>query len=274
MPAPTTPTSSGSAPAASPSPCCSATSPPPAIGLVNSATFIVSGLDMTTETTVSALASPRAVEAARAALASGRRPRRRRHRPGLRLAAPQRPRVELLGQQLPARREPARFDILFWNNDTTRLPAGLHSDFLDLYVDERPRRGTLQVLGTPVDLGQVMCDTFVVGRLTDHIIPWDVAYRTTQLLGGKSQFVLSIERAHPGDPQPAGQPEGVIPDRRRTPADCVPSGARPRPRWRIVVDPGTRGSRLGRARRAPRRNVLGNDAHPPLDPAPGRYVHL
>ncbi len=36
-----------------------------------------------------------------------------------------------------------------------------------------------------------MCDTFIVAGYTDHIIPWDGAYRTTQLLGGDSEFVLS-----------------------------------------------------------------------------------
>ena len=47
------------------------------------------------------------------------------------------------------------------------------------------------MLGTPVDLGKVSCDSFVVAGYTDHLIPWDGAYRTTQLLGGESQFVLS-----------------------------------------------------------------------------------
>jgi hypothetical protein len=42
------------------------------------------------------------------------------------------------------------------------------------------------VLGTPVDLGKVSCDSFVVAGYTDHLIPWDGAYRTTQLLGGES----------------------------------------------------------------------------------------
>ena len=55
----------------------------------------------------------------------------------------------LLGENPPA------FDILFWNNDTTRLPAGLHSDFLDLYLTNGLVEGTLDVLGTTVDLGKV-----------------------------------------------------------------------------------------------------------------------
>ena len=91
----------------------------------------------------------------------------------------------LMGENPPA------FDILYWNNDTTRLPAGLHSDFLDLSLTNGLVEGTLDVLGTTVDLGNVTCDTFVVAVHTDHIIPWDAAYRTTQVMGGDSTFVFS-----------------------------------------------------------------------------------
>ena len=91
----------------------------------------------------------------------------------------------LMGENPPA------FDILYWNNDTTRLPAGLHSDFLDLYLTNGLVEGTLDVLGTTVDLRNVTCDTFVVAGHTDHLIPWDAAYRTTQVMGGDSTFVLS-----------------------------------------------------------------------------------
>lgn len=53
-----------------------------------------------------------------------------------------------------------------------------HSDFLDLCVTNGLVEGTLNVLGTPVDLSKVMCDSFVAGY-TDHLIPLDRAYRTT-----------------------------------------------------------------------------------------------
>src|SRR4029450_6777383 len=83
------------------------------------------------------------------------------------------------------------FDILFWNADTTNLPAGLHSDFLDLLgSDGLARPGAVEVLGPPIDLGKVRCDAYVVAGATDHIIPWTGAYRTTQMLGGDSEFVL------------------------------------------------------------------------------------
>jgi polyhydroxyalkanoate synthase subunit PhaC len=92
----------------------------------------------------------------------------------------------LLGKKPPA------FDILFWNADTTRLPASLHADFIDIAMENRlTRPGGHTVLGTPVDLSQVTTDAYVVAGITDHLTPWQSCYRSTQLLGGDARFVLS-----------------------------------------------------------------------------------
>jgi polyhydroxyalkanoate synthase len=242
--------------------------------LVHSATFLVAGLDTETDSTVGSLASRRAVEAARA----------RSRRAGV-LAGEDMAKVfawlrpndlvwnywvnnYLLGENPPA------FDILFWNGDTTRLPAGLHSDFLDLYLGNGLVHGTLEVLGTPVDLGRVTCDAFVVAGYTDHIIPWDGAYRTTQLLGGDSEFVLSTGGHIQAILNPLDNPKssylvsgspGATAAAWRDGATVV-SGSW-WPRWHEWL-----AARSGRRRAAP--IALGNTAHPPLDPAPGRYVHL
>jgi polyhydroxyalkanoate synthase len=89
-------------------------------------------------------------------------------------------------------RRPPAFDVLFWNQDTVRLAAGLHRDFIHLSLENSlARPGALEVLGAPVDLSAVQLDSYVVAGSTDHIIPWENAYRSTQLLGGASRFVLS-----------------------------------------------------------------------------------
>ncbi len=243
-------------------------------GLVNSATFLVAGLDTRTETTVTALASRRAVEAARA----------RSLRAGVlsgddmaKVFAWLRPNDlvwnywvnnYLLGENPPA------FDILFWNNDTTRLPAGLHSDFLDLYLTNGLVEGTLDVLGTPADLGKVVCDTFVVAGYTDHIIPWDGAYRTTQLMGGASQFVLS-NGGHiqailnpPGNPKASYLTSDELP---ATAAEWRQSASETRGSWWTLWHAWL-AARSGDTR--PRRGHTGNASHQRLDAAPGRYVHL
>ncbi|HEY6890778.1 MAG TPA: alpha/beta fold hydrolase, partial [Solirubrobacter sp.] len=92
----------------------------------------------------------------------------------------------LLGKQPPA------FDILHWNQDTVRMAAGLHRDFVMMALDNAlAQPGGMRVLGTGVDLKEVELDAYIVAGSNDHIVDWRNAYRSTQLLGGDSRFVLS-----------------------------------------------------------------------------------
>ena len=87
----------------------------------------------------------------------------------------------LLGNAPPA------FDVLYWNNDTTRLAAQLHGDFLDLiYANPFVNPGQLEVRGTPLDMRRVNLDSYVVAGLTDHITPWQGCYNTATLYGERS----------------------------------------------------------------------------------------
>ncbi len=89
-------------------------------------------------------------------------------------------------------RKPSPFDILFWNADTTRMTAGLHRDFLQLgATNALVQPGGATMLGSPVDLGLIDRDSYLVAGITDHICPWQSCYRTTQLLGGRKRFILS-----------------------------------------------------------------------------------
>src|SRR4030095_15531654 len=82
---------------------------------------------------------------------------------------------------------PPTFDVLYWTNDTTRLPARLHADFLDL-IDVNPfvNPGRLKVCGTLLDMRRVDLDSYVVAGLTDHITPWPGCYHTEKLYGARS----------------------------------------------------------------------------------------
>ncbi len=92
----------------------------------------------------------------------------------------------LLGQRPPA------FDILAWNADSTRMPAAMHSFYLrSLYVKNQLARGELSLAGQRLSLPDIKCDTYVVGAINDHIVPWQASYRATQLLGGNVRYVLS-----------------------------------------------------------------------------------
>src|SRR5260370_31324193 len=87
---------------------------------------------------------------------------------------------------------PPVFDILPWNADSTNLPARLHAEFLDIFKNNTLcKPGAVQVLGTPVDLSRITIPTFVTGAVTDHLTPWKGCYRTTELVGGPSTFVLT-----------------------------------------------------------------------------------
>ncbi|MFZ1772463.1 MAG: alpha/beta fold hydrolase [Rhizobiaceae bacterium] len=92
----------------------------------------------------------------------------------------------LLGNQPPA------FDVLYWNADTTRLPARLHGDFLDLiFTNPFMNPGKMSIGGVPIDLTKVKHDTYVIGGTTDHITPWKAVYQTARIFGDQTTFILS-----------------------------------------------------------------------------------
>jgi polyhydroxyalkanoate synthase len=168
---------------------------------------------------------------------------------------------------------PPAFDILYWNNDTTRLPARFHGQLMDILAHGvLLKPGALEVLGTPVDLSRVTCDTYVLAGNTDHITPWKGVYETARSFGGKSEFVLSSS-GHiqslinpPGNPKARFHVSGELPER----ADDWLAGSRAMPdswwpHWREWLV-----ARSGELRSAPA--SLGSERHPAGVAAPGTYV--
>jgi polyhydroxyalkanoate synthase len=92
----------------------------------------------------------------------------------------------LLGKQPPA------FDVLYWNQDTVRLAAGLHRDFIKLALDNAlARPNAFTTLESPVNLSAIEIDSYIVAAKNDHIVPWENAAKSVDLLGGDTRFVLS-----------------------------------------------------------------------------------
>ena len=92
----------------------------------------------------------------------------------------------LMGQDPPA------FDILAWNGDSTRMPAAMHSFYLrSLYMRNELATGELELAGQQLSLADVKNDTYVVGAINDHIVPWKSSYKTGGLMGGNVRYVLS-----------------------------------------------------------------------------------
>ena len=120
----------------------------------------------------------------------------------------------LLGKKPPA------FDILFWNADTTRMPRRLHADFVDLAMENQlVTPGAMTALGDPVDLSRVDVDAYVVAGIADHLTPWQNCYRSTQLLGGQSRFVLSTSGHIAALVNPPGNPKASYRTNEPNPAD-------------------------------------------------------
>jgi polyhydroxyalkanoate synthase len=173
----------------------------------------------------------------------------------------------LLGKRPPA------FDILFWNADTTRMTAGLHADFVDLAMDNSlVRPDAMTVLGVPIDLGKVTVDSYVAAGIADHITPWESCYRTTQLFGGASRFVLSTSGHIAALVNPPGNPKASF----RTNDEDTPDaktwlkGAETHQgTWWTDLD-GWLNARSGELAPAPKE--LGAAGLPPLADAPGTYV--
>jgi polyhydroxyalkanoate synthase len=173
----------------------------------------------------------------------------------------------LLGKKPPA------FDVLFWNADTTRMSARLHADFVDLAMDNSlVTPGALSVLGTPIDVAGIAMDAYLVSGIADHITPWQNCYRSTQLLGGKSRFILSTSGHIAALVNPPGNPKA-----RYQTNNAAPAGAED---WLRTAEtqPGSwwpdllawLGDRCGKQEPAP--EELGGGGLRPIIDAPGTYV--
>jgi polyhydroxyalkanoate synthase len=93
----------------------------------------------------------------------------------------------LLGQKPPA------FDLLYWNSDGTRMARAAHSWYLRNTYRENNlvRPGKVHLGGEPLNLGRITLDVYAVGAEKDHIVPWEGAWRITQLAGGNVRYVLA-----------------------------------------------------------------------------------
>jgi polyhydroxyalkanoate synthase len=173
----------------------------------------------------------------------------------------------LLGQNPPA------FDVLAWNADATNLPATLHAEFMHLWNDNALLNpGRLTVLGTEVDLSTVTQDLYVVGALTDHLVPWQSAYAATQAFGGHVRFVLSNSGHIQALINPPDNPKASYSTNEETPADpaqWLAGATKVAASWWVDWARWTL-ERSGEQRSKPR--ALGNGTYKKIVAAPGEFV--
>jgi polyhydroxyalkanoate synthase len=170
--------------------------------------------------------------------------------------------------------DPPEFDILSWNADGTHVPATLHGQFLDSF-ERNPLVAPegMTCLGSPIDLGSITVPAFVAGAINDHLTPWRGTFRTVELLGGETTFVLSNAGHIASLVNPPGNPRATYfsgPTRAGQEADEWLSSAEQRSGswWESWADWTV--ARSGRLVPAPA--GLGGARHPVLVPAPGSYV--
>ena len=90
-------------------------------------------------------------------------------------------------------KEPFPFDLLYWNADSTRMPAQMHSFYLrKCYQENRlVEPGGITLGGVKIDLRTVKTPSYILSAKDDHIAPWKSTYAATQLYAGPVKFVLS-----------------------------------------------------------------------------------
>jgi len=171
---------------------------------------------------------------------------------------------------------PEAFDLLYWNADGTNLPGPMYAYYLrNMYLENNlcvPDK--LTMCDTPVDLGKIDMPTYVLATQEDHIVPWRAAYRSTQLVGGKVQFVLGASGHIAGVINPASKNkrsywiDGKLGDDAEqwlSTAQTVPGSWWTH--WMSWLGPHG-------GKPVPARKRLGNAKYKVVEPAPGRYVKV
>ena len=168
---------------------------------------------------------------------------------------------------------PAAFDLLFWNADDSNLPGPMFCWYLrNTYLENKLRepRATVQC-GVPVDLGAVTVPAFLYASREDHIVPWQTAYASTQLLGGDVSFVLGGSGHIAGviNPPAKKKRNHWVGDVKADAGDWLANASDvPGSWWPLWVD--WLNSHAGSMVAAPK--SPGDRKHKAIEAAPGRYV--
>jgi polyhydroxyalkanoate synthase len=171
-------------------------------------------------------------------------------------------------------RQPAPFDVLYWNADTTRLAAALHKDMVTIGVTNALAvAGGTTFLGTPVDLSAITADVYVVAGIADHISPWESCYSSARMLpNAKARFILSSSGHIAALVNPPGNQRAsyraAAPDA-ESPEEWLTSATKHRDSWWPDYTAWL-AERGGPKTDAP--SALGSAELPPLMPSPGAYV--
>jgi len=172
----------------------------------------------------------------------------------------------LLGQKPPA------FDLLYWNSDGTRMARAAHGWYLrNTYVENNLiEPGKVRLKGEALDLGRIKQDIYACGAEKDHIVPWNSAWRITQLAGGKVRYILASSGHIAGIINPPGG-KGTYwtnEDKTATADEWRAAAQKHDGSWWTDWFAWLAARSGGKVAPPP----MGGAAYPPLQDAPGSYV--
>jgi polyhydroxyalkanoate synthase len=172
-------------------------------------------------------------------------------------------------------KDPFPFDLLFWNSDSTRMPAKMHTFYLrNMYIKNLlTKPGGITLAGEPIDVASVRVPACFISTIEDHIAPWKSTYMGAKLLKGPVKFVLGGSGHIAGiiNPPAANKYHYWTNDKLPAEADeWLAAAARHEgswwPEWSAWVS--AFGNGKGPAR------TPGDGKLKPLEDAPGSYVKL
>ncbi|WP_085318208.1 class I poly(R)-hydroxyalkanoic acid synthase [Derxia lacustris] len=196
----------------------------------------------------------------------------------------------IVGNYLKGEKPPA-FDLLYWNSDSTNLPGPMYCWYLrNTYLENKIRIPNATSVGdTPLDLGKIKLPVYFYGSREDHIVPWESAYVSMNVLGGidrpRSCFVLGASGHIAGVINPASKNKrnywvhegvgfggkGKRGDFPATPQEWFDGATSVVgswwPNWSTWLDQFGGGKVAAPA-------ALGSRSYTPLEPAPGSYVKV
>ena len=171
-------------------------------------------------------------------------------------------------------KSPFPFDLLYWNHDSTRMPAAMHSFYLRNMYQENllSKPGGISLDGVPIDLRKISTPSFLLSTREDHIAPWRSTYAATQLYRGPVKFVLSGSGHIAGVVNPPGGKYGHWENGKNPPTPegwLTTATAQPNswwPTWESWISQCAGGDVPAR--------YPGDGKLKPLEDAPGSYVKV
>jgi polyhydroxyalkanoate synthase len=105
-------------------------------------------------------------------------------------------------------KQPYPFDLLYWNSDSTRMPAANHSFYLrNCYLENKLSKGQMVVDNVRLDLGDITIPIYNLATREDHIAPAKSAFLGSKFFGGPVKFVLAGSGHIAGVVNPPGKPK-------------------------------------------------------------------